>query len=76
MSLLPILTATALATCPHLPAEAQATFVPERDVYAIYELIIDAYERRALAKALAPMMGQNVSTDDAECAFLPPEGDP
>jgi hypothetical protein len=69
MSLLPILTATALATCPHLPAEAQATFVPERDVYGIYELIIE--EQLAIAKELAPMLGHNVSTGDALCAFIP-----
>jgi hypothetical protein len=69
MSLLPILTATALATCPHLPAEAQATFVRERDVYAIYELIIE--EQLAIAKELAPLLGHNVSTADALCALVP-----
>jgi hypothetical protein len=71
MSLLPMLTATTLAVCPHLPAEARATFVPERDLYGIYDLVIHAYERRAVAKELAPLLGQNVSTEDAECALLP-----
>jgi hypothetical protein len=69
MSLLPILSAT-MAICPHLPAEAQATFVPERDVYGIYELIIE--EQLAIAKELAPLLGHNVSTGDALCALLPP----
>jgi hypothetical protein len=79
MSLLPMLTATAMAACPHLPAEAQATFVPERDVYGIYELIIE--EQLAIASELARELGHNVSVSDALCALLPPidvenEGDP
>ena len=72
MSLLPIITALPMAMCPHLPAQAQATFVPERDVYGIYDLIIeDALARWAEAKELAPLLGQNVSTADAFCALLP-----
>jgi hypothetical protein len=79
MSLLPILSAT-MAICPHLPAEARANFVPERDLYAIYAPVIEGYlENRAVAEVLAPMLGQNVSTDDALCALMPPidvESDP
>jgi hypothetical protein len=67
MSLLPILTATALATCPHLPAEAQATFVRERDLYGIYMLVDE--DKWAEAMELAPMLG--VSTGEAICAFVP-----
>jgi hypothetical protein len=79
MSLLPILSATALATCPHLPAEAQATFVRERDLYGIYMLVDE--DEWAVAKELAPMLGANVSTGEALCALVPPidvegEGDP
>jgi hypothetical protein len=76
MSLLPILSAT-MAICPHLPAEARANFVPERDLYAIYAPVIEGYlENRAVAEVLAPMLGQNVSTDDALCALMPNEDDP
>lgn len=82
MSLLPLLTALPVAVCPHLPAEAQATFVPGRDVYGVYDLIIEgALANWAEAKELAPLLGQNVSTADAFCALLPAvevenEGDP
>ena len=49
-----------------------ATFVPERDVYGVYDLIIeDALARWAEAKELAPLLGQNVSTAEAFCALLP-----
>jgi hypothetical protein len=68
MSLLPMLTATTLAVCPHLPAEAQATFVPEKDLYEIVELID---RELAFARELAKELGQNVSTADALCALLP-----
>ena len=70
MSLLPMLTATTMAVCPHLPAEAQATFVRERDLYGIYMLVDE--DEWAVAKELAPLLGANVSTGDALCALLPP----
>jgi hypothetical protein len=68
MSLLPIISAT-MAICPHLPAEAQATFVRERDLYGIYMLVDE--DEWAVAKELAPMLGANVSTGEALCALVP-----